>query len=173
MPIQPIVGPAGGGKSQVIEAERRPGDVVIDFTSIWAALTAAGRGPDGRYPVREGDDPALGLVAAVAAFALSEAVKRELNGYVTTASRDRVAALERVTGQPARVVDVKPGPLLARLSETDGDGEYLDGQCVSAVRRWWTDAASIAWRARGVGSWRGPDGKTHRVLARPRRGRRR
>lgn len=175
MPIQPIVGPAGSGKSQIVAAERRPGDVLIDYTLIWAALTGAVRGEDGKFPVREDDDPALPLVSAVFGFTLSEAVRRELDGFVTTASRANVERLERVTGQRARVVDVQPGPLLARLSEVDGDGEFLDGQCVTAARRWWTNAAEVKWHARGVGSWRGPDGKTHRVLSRPprRRGRRR
>ena len=174
MPIQPLAGPAGSGKSQIIENERRPGDVVIDFTLLHAALTGAVRGPDGRYPVREDDDPALGLVSAVQAFALSEAVKRELDGYVTTASREHVERLERVTGQRARVVDVKPGPLLARLTEVDDGGEdYIDGQCVAAARRWWTNAESVKWHVPGIGSWAAPDGKTHRVLSRPPRSRRR
>ena len=175
MPITPIVGPAGSGKSQVVAAERRPGDVLIDFTLLWAALTGATRGEDGRYPVREDDDPALPLVSAAYWFTLTEAVRRELDGFVTSASRANVDRLETITGRRARVVDVKPGPLLARLSEVDDEGEFLDGQCVSAVRRWWTDAAAITWHARGVGSWKGPDGQTHRVLSRPprRSGRRR
>lgn len=170
MPIQPIVGPAGSGKSQIVAAERRPGDVLIDYTLLWAALTGAVRGEDGRFPVREDDDPALPLVSAAYWFALSQAVDRELSGFVTSASRDNVERLERVTGRRARVVDVKPGPLLARLTEIDGDGEYLQGQCVAAARRWWTNAADVKWHAPGVGSWRGPDGKTHRVVSRaPRR----
>ena len=173
MPIQPIVGPAGAGKSQVIAAERRPGDILIDFTALWVALTGATRGEDGRYPVREDDDPSLPLVSALYWFGLSEAVKRELSGFVTSASREHVRRLESVTGQTARVVDPEPGPLLARLTEVDDGGEYLDGACVSAVRRWWTDASEVKWHARGVGSWQGPDGRTHRVLARPPRRRRR
>jgi len=167
MPIQPIAGPAGAGKSQVIAAERRPGDIVVDFTALWVALTGATRGPDGRYPVREDDDPSLPLVSAAYGFILDQAVKRELSGFATTASREAVPRLERITGQTARVVDPGPGPLLARLTEIDDGGEYLDGQCVTAVKRWWTNAAEVKWHARGVGSWRGPDGRNHRVLARP------
>ena len=175
MPIQPVAGPAGSGKSQLIAAERRAGDILIDYTLLWAALTGAVRGEDGRYPVREDDDPALPLVSAAYWFTLTEAVRRELDGYVTTASRANVARLESVTGRKARLVEPAPGPLIARLTEVDGDGEYVDGQCVSAVRRWWTDAAEVKWHARGIGSWKAPDGKAHRVLARPprRRGRRR
>ena len=175
MPIQPVAGPAGSGKSQLIAAERGPGDILIDFTAIWVALTGATRGEDGRYPTREDDDPSLPLASALYWFGVSEAVKRELSGYVTTASRANVERLERMTGVKARIVEPEPGPLIARLTEVDGDGEYVEGQCVSAVRRWWTNAESIQWHARGVGSWKAPDGKTHRVLARPprRRGRRR
>ena len=171
MPVQPIVGPVGAGKSQIVAAERRPGDVVIDYTAIWAALTGAVRGEDGRFPVREDDDPALPLVSAAYWFTLSEAVRRELSGFVTTASRANVERLERVTGQRARVVDAEPGTIMARLTEIDEGGEpYINRQCVVGARRWWTNAADIKWHARGVGSWRGPDGQTHRVLARAPRG---
>ena len=164
MPIVPI---AGSRKSQIVSAERRPGDVVIDFTLLWAALTGATRGEDGRFPVREDDDPSLPLVSAAYWFTLSEAVRRELSGFVTSASRANVERLERVTGRRARVVDVKPGPLLARLSEVDdGGGTHLNKQCVVAARRWWTNAAEVKWHARGVGSWKGPDGQTDAPRAR-------
>ena len=66
------------------------------------------------------------LVSAIYWFALGEAVRRELDGFVTSASRANVERLERVTGQQAREIDVKPGPLLARLTEVDDDGEYLE-----------------------------------------------
>ena len=39
MPLEVIAGPAGGGKSQVIEQERSQGDIVIDFTALYVALT--------------------------------------------------------------------------------------------------------------------------------------
>ena len=90
MAIVPVVGPAGSGKSQIVAAERRPGDVLIDFTALWAALTGATRGEDGRFPVRTDDDPALPLVSVAYWFTLSEAVKRELRGFVTSASRANV-----------------------------------------------------------------------------------
>ena len=115
MAITPIAGPAGSGKSQVIAAELRPGGVVIDFTRLYVALAGIERGPDGRYPERQPDDPLVPLVSAVQAFALSEAVKRELDGYVTTASRDRVPLLERITGRPARIVDPGEDVAAARL----------------------------------------------------------
>ena len=45
MPLEIIAGPAGGGKSQVIEQERAPGNVVIDFTRIFVAVTGVERDP--------------------------------------------------------------------------------------------------------------------------------
>ena len=173
MPIQVIAGPAGSGKSQIVAAERRLGDVLIDYTAIYVALSGVTRGADGKFPVREDDDPSLPLVTAAYWWMVEEAARRQLDGFATTASRENVGRLETITGRKARVVDAEPGVLLARLTEVDDDGEYLDRQCVSAARRWWTEAETIQWHARGVGSWRGPDGRNHRVLARPRRRRRR
>ncbi|MCY4508423.1 MAG: hypothetical protein OXG35_15925 [Acidobacteria bacterium] len=174
MPIQPIAGPAGSAKSQHVSEVRRPGDVLIDYTLIWAALTGAARGPDGRYPVREDDDPSLPLASAVYWFTLSEAVRRELSGFVTTASRAAVPRLERITGVAAHVLNVEASVPLARLSEVDpGTGDpTLEPSCVAALRRWYVDAAEIEGDVvRGSGRWRAPDGKSYR--GRPRRGRRR
>ena len=139
MPIQVIAGPAGSGKSQIIADERRPGDVLIDYTAIWAALTGAVRGPDGKYPERTDDDPAVPLVAAVQAFALAEAVKRQLNGYVTTSRRASVPVLERITGQPARIIDPGEAVIRTRLSVTDesGDTRVLSDECAKAMARWY------------------------------------
>ena len=38
MPIGIIRGPAGAGKSQWYEANREPGDLIIDATALWVAL---------------------------------------------------------------------------------------------------------------------------------------
>ena len=76
MPITPVVGPAGGGKSQWIARNRQPGDLQIDHTAIWAALTGAVRGPDGRFPAREVDDPTTGLVQYLMAVAVRQATAR-------------------------------------------------------------------------------------------------
>lgn len=109
MPIIPIAGPVGAGKSQYVEETRRPGDVLIDFTLLYVALSGAVRAANGRYPERRDGDPILPLASAVYGFALSEAVKRELDGFATTATLARVPALERITGQTAVVID--PGTM--------------------------------------------------------------
>ena len=80
MPITPVVGPAGGGKSQWIARNRQPGDITIDHTAIWAALTGAVRGPDGRYPAREVNDPTTGLVQYLMAVAVRQATASGLSG---------------------------------------------------------------------------------------------
>lgn len=155
MPIVPIVGPAGAGKSQVIAAERRPGDVLIDFTLLYAALSGAVRGPDGTYPEREAGDPLLPLVAAVKAFALQQAVDRELDGHVTSSARGEVESLERRTGRPARVVDPGEDTVISRLVDPDtGD---LSEECGEAAARWYGDKKSDA------GYWVSSSGRRYRI----------
>lgn len=135
MPITPVAGPVGSGKSQLVEESRRPGDVLIDFTAIYVALSGAVRGADGRYPERQDGDPLLPLASAVAAFALSEAVRRELNGFVTTASKDRVPTLERITGQPARILDPGDDAVIQRHYRAQKPSITI--QCAKALGRWY------------------------------------
>ena len=135
MPIVPIVGPAGAGKSQYIARERTAGDVVIDYTSLWAALTGAQRGPDGKYPERRDDDPSLALMSAVKNFALSQAVERELNGFVTSSARADVERLESRTGQQAVTID--PGREVVEARLVDDDTRYLSDECRRALARWY------------------------------------
>ena len=97
-------------------------------------MTGAVRGPDGKYPDRTDGDPALALVSAVKGFALSEATKRELDGFVTSSAAGDVAALEARTGQPAVTID--PGPAAVEASLADDDG-YLSDECRKAIRRWY------------------------------------
>ena len=56
-----IEGPAGGGKSQLAADLLAAGEITVlaDLTALWAALSGAVRGADGRYPIRLADDPAL------------------------------------------------------------------------------------------------------------------
>ena len=135
MAIIPVVGPAGAGKSQHIERERRAGNVVIDFTRLWAALTGATRGDDGKYPERTADDPTLALVSAVKGFALSQAVERELDGFVTSSGRGDVERLERLTGQQAVIID--PGREVVEARLVDDSTRYLSDECARALARWY------------------------------------
>ena len=73
-----IQGPAGSGKSAVAADLLSAGEleVLFDTTAIWAALSGAVRGPDGRFPPRSDDDPSLAtalyLQAVGARFALEQ-----------------------------------------------------------------------------------------------------
>ena len=168
MPIKPIAGPVGAGKSQEVDRLRKPGDILIDFTRLYVALSGAVRGPDGRYPEREDGDPILPLVSAVQSFALSEAVTRELDGFVTTASADKVPGLEQTTGQTATVIDPgddfvitrhygeKPsitaqceqalGRWYGKRGATGGGGRDATGKAVEAASRYWVSASGTRYR---------------------------
>ena len=136
MPITPVVGPAGGGKFQWIARRRRPGDVLIDFTSIWAAVTGAQRDPaTGKYPPRGDDDPSTDMVSYLMAVAVRYAVDNGLSGYVTTSQRSKVADLGRQTGEAAVVVD--PGEEVVRDRLVDDETGELDPQCAAALGRWY------------------------------------
>ena len=136
MPITPVAGPAGAGKSQYIAATIRPGWVVIDFTSLYVALSGVQRGPDGKYPERHAGDPLLPLAAYLKSTALRQAVERELDGFVTTSARADIPELERVTGQPAKVIDPGEETIKARLAEAV-TGE-LSPECSAALARWYS-----------------------------------
>ena len=133
--MTPIVGPAGGGKSQYIRERIRPGWVVLDFTALYAALSGVERGPDGRYPERIAGDPLLPLVSAAKAVILSMAVERELDGFVTSSARADVPILERVTGKSAVVID--PGEAVIRARLADPVTGELSAECTKAVARWY------------------------------------
>ena len=131
MAIGIIRGPAGGGKSQVIAARLRPGEVVIDFTRLYVALAGVERGPDGRYPVRHDGDPRLALAEYVRMVAVRQASDRELSGYATT-SDSRPEAVERLrdAGATGPVETVDPGREVVRARLADAG----DGRLVATVR---------------------------------------
>ena len=135
MPIIPIIGPAGAGKSQIIDNLRRPGQVLLDYTGLYAAIGGVQRDASGRYPVRVDGDPLIGLVAALKDYAVEQAVTRELDGYVTSSSRDDIERLERITGQPATIVD--PGEAVTKARLADPVTGVLSEECKKALRRWY------------------------------------
>ena len=133
MPLQIIAGPAGSGKSQIIADEIRPGWVLVDFTNFYVALSGVVRGPDGRYPPRLAGDPLIPIVAAVREFALQQAVRREIPGFVTTASFSEVSRLEELVGSLARVIDPGEDVVRARLAGPSG----VSPECEAALARWY------------------------------------
>ena len=135
MPIVPIVGPAGSGKSQYVQATIRPGWIIVDFTSIYVALSGVQRGADGKYPERETGDPLLSLVQAVKTVTLKMAVERELSGFVTSSALADVEDLEKITGQTVKVID--PGEDVVRARLADPVTGELSPECDKALRRWY------------------------------------
>ena len=133
MPIQPVAGPAGAGKSQYVLGRLQPGELFIDYTRLWAALGGHERGPDGRYPIRRAGDPLVPLTAALRNVALSMAIEREYQGWITTASRDEVPRLEQITKRAAVIID--PGEEVVRRRLADASGDLAD-ECELALGRW-------------------------------------
>ena len=116
-----IQGPAGSGKSAVAADSLDAGEieVLVDVTSIWAALSGARRGPDGRYPPRSEDDPALGAALYVQTVAARFALERGARVGVTTSRRgqvDRWADVARAAGVEFDVREVDPGEDVVRAS---------------------------------------------------------
>ena len=139
MPLHLVQGPAGGGKSQVTAEMLEAGEVqvVADVTALWAALSGAVRGPDGRYPVRDESDPAL----AAALYAQSVIARNVLDSgadvAVTTSRAGQEARWREVAGERGlfvRTVDPGEETVRARLAESDGS---ISPECDKAVRRWY------------------------------------
>ena len=137
-----IQGPAGSGKSQVARDLLEAGEVqaVADTTSLWAALAQARRGPDGRYPVRADDDPALGLALYVQATAVRQGLRQGLDVAATTSQRDQVGRWREILEDEApggelhvRTVDPGEDVIRARLAEQGG---ALSPECEAAIGRW-------------------------------------
>ena len=68
-------------------------------------------------------------------YAVEQAVTRELDGYVTSSSRDDIKRLERITGQEAIVVD--PGEEVTKARLADPVTGELSEECEKALRRWY------------------------------------
>ena len=129
MPIQPVLGPAGGGKSQWIAERMKPNDVLIDFSFLYRSL----KGTDEKL-VRKIGDPIVPFVQAVKQHALREAVSRQLDGYVTSATPGDRPLLEQATGQQAVIVDPGEDVVRERLAGPDGE---LSVECENAVTRFY------------------------------------
>lgn len=138
MALDVVRGPAGGGKSQWIRNRLRAGMVVLDFTRIWAALSGAERGPDGKYPERTDGDPLLALVQAVKTYASREAARRGFDGFVTT-SDSRPEEIDRLrdAGADGEVETIDPGLDAIRARLADPVTGRLSDECEKAIRRWY------------------------------------
>ena len=117
MPDILLSGPAGAGKSQRAAALLRElGElaVLVDFQSIYAALTGDVRGPDGRYPLRQ--DQLLPLVEYLRRAAIGVAVRRGITVVATNSdgSPARRAELLALLAPGATETVVDPGRASSR-----------------------------------------------------------
>ena len=113
--------------------------VLADVTELWAALAGAVRGPDGRYPVRLDDDPALILARYLQAVAVRQGLQDGADVAVTTSRRNRIEhwrqfAVQAATDFHVRTVDPGRQVVESRLSDADGN---LSPACDQAIRRWY------------------------------------
>lgn len=136
-----IEGPAGAGKSQLTASLLAAGeiDVVSDITSLWVALRQLVRGPDGKYPVRLDDDPALMIARYLQRVAVRRALEEGANVAVTTSQRFQEARWRRLAEQSGaafavRTVDPGADVVTARLADDSGE---LSAECERAIKRWY------------------------------------
>ena len=136
-----IQGPAGGGKSALAAALLASGEgqILADVTALWVALSGATRGPDGRYPVRLDDDPALALALYLQAAAVRQGLADGYDVIATTSRADQVARWQVVadfanTRLAVRTVDPGRAVVSRRLADAGG---RLSGACARAIERWY------------------------------------
>lgn len=136
-----VQGPAGSGKSQLVASMLAAGEITVqaDVTALWAALSGAVRGPDGRYPVRLDDDPALAVAQYIQRVAVRQALQDGADVAVTTSRRGQVdrwrqLADDAITTFAVRTVDPGRDVVAARLADDSG---VLSDSCETAIKRWY------------------------------------
>lgn len=141
--LELLAGPAGGGKSQHALDLLESGSVgaLADVTSIWAALSGAQRGPDGRYPEREDDDPTLPIAQYLQPVIAREALQRGVSVAVTTSRQGqeaRWASLAADSGAEFAETVIDPGEDVIRARLADPETGELSEACERAIRRWYS-----------------------------------
>ena len=137
-----IQGPAGGAKSQLANEllAARELDLLADVTALWAALSGATRGADGKYPIRSSTDPALAAARYTQAVAARFALEAGNRVGVTTSRRGQVArwaALAAEAGTTVSVRTVDPGEAVVRARLADAATGVLSPECSIAIGRWY------------------------------------
>ena len=135
-------GPAGSGKSQVSAESLDAGEIelLFDVTAIWAALSGARRGPDGRYNPRSEDDPALAAALYVQAAGARFALEQGARVGVTTSRRDQVdrwQEVARAAGVDMSIRTVDPGRDIVTARLSDPETGILSEPCSRAIERWY------------------------------------
>lgn len=140
MPSILLSGPAGAGKSQVAARLLRENPellALVDFQSIYAALSGDVRGPDGKYPLR--NEALLPLAEYVRRAALTAARERQIAVVATNSDGDpeRRAFLLRQLGPGATEKIVDPGRAVVEGRLSNPETGKLSSQCKAAAERWY------------------------------------
>ena len=141
MPSVLLSGPAGSGKSQEAKKllDQHPELLaIVDFQSIYVALTGDQRGPDGKFPLR---NPALlPLTEFARRVLLTAARERELPIVATNSDGDpdRRAFLLRELGPAATEQIADPGEEIVKARLSDPQTGKLSTECNKAVGRWYS-----------------------------------
>ena len=135
-----LSGPAGAGKSAEAKRllEQHPELMaIVDFQSLYVAISGDVRGPDGRYPLR--NEALLPMVEYIRRAALSAAREREIPIVATNSdgSPDRRAFLLAELGPSATEQIVDPGRQVVEARLSDPTTGRLSSECSSAVSRWY------------------------------------
>ena len=138
-----VEGPAGSGKSQLVAEMLAAGEAEIqaDLTSLWVATRGVRRGPDGRYPIRDADDPTIrtGLASYLRAAVVRQGLRSGLNVVVTSgtpSTATRWAQVAEELDEDFEVRTVDPGEEVVR-DRLAVDGE-LPEECERAISRWYS-----------------------------------
>ena len=115
---------------------------------MWSALGLVERGADGRFPIRESDDPVLALSRYMKAVAVREGLRSGLKMAVTTSARDQAEkwrAIAEEAGASFEFRTIDPGEEVATARLTDSDGN-LEPECTAALARWYgSRSAALSW----------------------------
>ena len=142
-----IEGPPASGKSAELRDLLDAGDLDIglEFTPIWAALKGYRRDPEtGHYPIRQSDDPAAPIAAAMMLAGLRVSLRNNLNVGVTTGTSGRVEkyrdiAADELAEFSVRTIDPGQDVVAGRLARSfpdPGTGGLRD-ECLDAMGRWY------------------------------------
>ena len=137
-----IQGPAGSGKSAVANDMLSAGEVevLLDTTALWATLSGARRGPNGRYPERAESDPSLAAALYLQTVGARFALEQGARVAVTTSRRGteaRWADVARAAGVEVNVRTVDPGEEVVRARLSDPETGILSEPCERAIGRWY------------------------------------
>ena len=135
-----ISGPAGAAKSALAVRLRErlaPEPVIlVDFQSLYVALSGDARGPDGLYPLR--DVRLLPITEYIRQAALTGAKRRDMRVLATNSdgNESRRAELLRALGAGAREIVVDPGRDVVANRLADASTGELSPACMAAIDRW-------------------------------------